>query len=329
MRSRPLAALAVAVTLAVATPVLAGCGAGGVAGLDGPSLMADSADADGGPDGAVVPASGADDGTPDAAGGDVRISVEGRPVTLHQPPGYDPVHPTSLVIGLHGAPGDGAGLAGYLGLVEASDDRGFLLALPEGLEDRDGYQYWNAIDGGCCDMYGVGNDDSTWLSQVIDSLTTTFRVDRVVVVGHSAGGYMAERLACDHADQVDAIASLAGPLPIDTSLCRPSRPVTVLQIAGDADTVVGYAGADDGASAPTTAAAWARFDDCDTASSSAPALDLDATLPGAETAVQVWDEGCADGSQVQLWTIRGGEHVPDLTPEFTPDVLDVLLGSGS
>jgi len=327
MRSRPVAAL-----LATATAlVLAGCGVGGVANLDGPSLTDDP------PSGGVAqseddgsePLAGADDGTPDAAGGDVHMSVDDRPFTLHEPAGYDPVDPTALVVALHGAPSSGAELDDYLGLTEASDDRGFLLALPEGLKDRDGGRYWNAIDGGCCDTYGVGNDDSAWLSHVLDSLTTTFRVDRVVVVGHSAGGYMAHRLACDHADQVDAIASLAGPLPIDTSLCDPSGPVSVLQIQGDADPVVGYSGADDGTSAPGTAATWARLDGCAPTPSMGGPLDLDAGLAGDETAVEVWRSGCDEGSQVQLWTIHGGQHVPDLTPSFTDTVLDVLLGSGS
>jgi polyhydroxybutyrate depolymerase len=328
MRSRPLAALLVVAT--AATLSLAACGTGGLASLDGPSLAADSALAvEDGASGGSEPAAGADEGTPDAAGGDVRMSVDDRPFTLHEPPGYDPVEPTSLVVALHGYPSTAAELDDYLGLTAASDDRGFLLALPEGLEDRDGGRYWNAIDGGCCDLDDVGTDDSAWLSLVLDSLTTTFRVDRVVVVGHSAGGYMAHRLACDHADQVDAIASLAGPLPLDTSLCEPAGPVTVLQIQGDADPVVGYAGADDGASAPTTAATWARLDGCAPTPSNGPTLDLDAGLAGAETTVEVWRSGCDTGTQVQLWTIHGGQHTPDLTPAFTDTVLDVLLGTES
>ena len=55
-------------------------------------------------------------------------------------------------------------------------------------------------------------DDSAYLSALIDQIKGTYAVDarRVYLVGHSNGGYMAYRMACDHADQLTAIVSLAG-----------------------------------------------------------------------------------------------------------------------
>jgi polyhydroxybutyrate depolymerase len=49
---------------------------------------------------------------------------------------------------------------------------------------------------------------------------------------------MAYRMACDHADQVAAIVSLAGAMYEDTARCTPSEPVGVLQIHGTADDTI-------------------------------------------------------------------------------------------
>lgn len=264
-------------------------------------------------------------GSPSDAG-DITLTVDGRSFTVHEPAGYDPATPTALVVGLHGYTSNAHEFDSYFDLTAASDARGFLLALPDGLTNPKGDHYWNAVDGGCCDFYSAGTDDSTWLSHVLTDLTDRYRVDRVVVIGHSNGGYMAQRLACDHADQVDVIALLAGPLSDDPAACRPSQPVTVLHIHGDADDTVPYDGEHPAASARATAEEWARLDGCAATPTTGAPLDLDSDLGGDETTVQRWDQGCRDGSQVQLWTIHGGGHVPAISPDFVPDVLGVALG---
>jgi polyhydroxybutyrate depolymerase len=255
------------------------------------------------------------------------VDLDGRPYRLHVPATYTTSSRVPLVVGLHGYTSTSSGLDDYLGLTAASDARGFLLALPEGTTDPQGHQFWNAVDHGCCDLSGTHVDDSGYLSHLIAQLTSSYAVSTVVVVGHSNGGFMANRLACDHADQVDAIASIAGPLPYDTSLCHPSRPVRVLHVHGDDDDTVPYQGsaAEMSAGAQQTAQRWAELDGCTVGPTTGPALDLDRATSGAETTPVAYT-GCRDGVEVRLWTIHGGRHVPTLTPQFTPDVLDYLLG---
>jgi polyhydroxybutyrate depolymerase len=48
-----------------------------------------------------------------------------------------------------------------------------------------------------------------------------------------------------------------------------------------------------------------------TPDTSAPPLDLDRSLPGAETTVERWTS-CHPGGGAELWTIQGGMHVPAL-----------------
>ncbi len=275
---------------------------------------------------APTPAAATSD-TATSPGTTVELDVDGRAVRLHLPPGHDAAAPVPLVVGLHGYTSNATELDSYFGLTAAADERGFLLALPEGTVDPSGDQFWNALEGGCCDFSGSGVADSTFVSRLIEEVETAYAIDRVVLVGHSNGAYLAHRVACDHADQVTAIAALAGTLPADVARCAPSRAVTVLHIHGDADDVVGYGGGQGGASAPDTAAAWAGFDGCAATPGRAPALDLERLLPGAETEVLRYGD-CRDGAAVELWTIVGGGHVPELSDDFTPAVLDRLLASG-
>ena len=302
---------------AVLAVVLAGsvaCAPDGAPPSDAPTSEATTS-------GSTIPA------PPTSGGTTVQVDVDGRTVRLHVPPGHDAAAPVPLVVGLHGYTSNATELDSYFGLTAAAAERGFVLALPEGTVDPSGDQFWNALEGGCCDFSGSGVDDSTFVSRLIDEVAAAHAIERVVLVGHSNGAYLAHRVACDHADQVTAIAALAGALPVDVARCAPSRAVTVLHVHGDADDVVGYGGGRGGASAPDTAATWAGFDGCAATPEQTAALDLERLLPGAETEVLRYGD-CRDGAAVELWTIVGGGHVPELSEDFTPAVLDLLLASG-
>jgi polyhydroxybutyrate depolymerase len=258
------------------------------------------------------------------------VEVDGRRVTLHVPDSYDPGTPAPLVVGLHGYTSNAAELEGYLRLMPESDRTGFVYAYPDGPEDQRGEQFWNATDA-CCDFHGSRRDDSGYLSALITRIQATYRIDRarVYLVGHSNGAFMSFRMACDHADQIAAIATLNGATWQDVGRCRPSEPVSVLAINGNADETILFAGgAINGAAYPSaarTVSDWVALDRCADAGSDAPALDLVTDRPGAETAVKTYSEGCAGGSTVRAWTIDGGRHVPSLGPGFAPALVDFLL----
>ncbi len=61
---------------------------------------------------------------------------------------------------------------------------------------------------------------------------------------------------------------------------------------------------------------------CGALDHSAPNLDLDGALPGAETSVMSYD-GCRAGAAV-LWTIAGGTHMPSLQPNGPALIFDFL-----
>jgi len=258
------------------------------------------------------------------------IGVGGRRVTVHVPSSYDGTTAAPLVIGLHGYTSNAAELESYLRLTAESDRKGFVYAYPDGSTDQRGDRYWDATDA-CCDFYGSHPDNSRFLSGLITTLQSTYRIDRarVYLVGHSNGAFMAFRMACDHADQITAIAAFNGATFQDAARCRPSEPVSVLAIKSSADETIAFGGGDiNGVAYPSadrTVTDWLRYDGCATTGTDGPALDLVANLPGAETSVRSYPTGCGGGAVVQAWTINGGQHVPQLGPGFAGAVTDFLL----
>jgi polyhydroxybutyrate depolymerase len=245
-----------------------------------------------------------------------------RPATLQVPAAWDPDRAYPLVLLLHGWGGTSLLNQVYLGFTGAADARDLLIVAPDGTVDRDGRPFWNASDH-CCDIYGTGVDDVGYLVGLVEEIRAAYQVDpaRIFALGHSNGGYMAYRLACEHADTFAAIASLAGVAAFrDASTCVPAEPVSILQIHGTADDTVPYAG---GASFPGAVASverWATYDDCSGALAASGTLDIDKRLDGAETEVASAGS-CPAGVAIDLWTIEGGAHSPVLdNPVFADQV---------
>lgn len=272
---------------------------------------------------------GADQETsgPVAAGTTGAVDLADRPFRLHVPTTYGET-PTALVVALHGWGGDGDRVTAQLGLASASEERGFLLALPEGTTDSEGRQFWNATDA-CCNADGRHVDDSAYLSRVIDEVSEQYAVDpdRVYAVGVSNGGFMAHRLACDHADQLAAVVSFAGAQASDPTACAPAQGVSVLEVHGTADETIRFDGGSiiSGATYPSaeeTVGEWVTLDHCDQTGEKTEPFDADATLAGAETIRTSWSAGCDDHSEVALWAVEGGVHSPPAGATFS----DALVG---
>lgn len=282
-------------------------------GADGISSAPDGGGAEDGASGANDAASTANDGGKAGLRGTSTRSVDKRPYKLVVPSGYVAGTPIPFLILLHGYGETAADIDTYFATEALAEKKTFILALPEGNTNAVGYQYWNADDA-CCDLYSSKPDDSTYLHDIITDVKSAFAVDpkRVFLAGHSNGGFMSHRMACDHADEIAAIVSLAGEVWKDTSKCTPANPVSVLQVQGDADQLVYYIGGTTTEaaypSAPDSVATWATKNGCSAAlTNSGTPLDLDALLPGTETKVE--RHACTHGA-AELWTIQGGAHFP-------------------
>jgi polyhydroxybutyrate depolymerase len=248
------------------------------------------------------------------------------PVSVHVPAAYEAGRPIPLVIGLHGGRSSGRYLESYLHFTPISDERGFLLTFPNGHLEMDGYRYWNATDACCGDEYP---DDSGYLRDLIVAIAQQFTIDprRILVFGSSNGGFMANRVGCDQADLVATIVSLSGATWDDPSMCVPVVPINSLQIDGTGDP--GYPGACIGGgvcfpSAPRTAEIWGDLNQCTDSAITPAHLDLTEDIPGFDTISTAYS-GCDHGGSSTLWTVLGGPHHPDLSPQFSDIVIQYML----
>ena len=161
-----------------------------------------------------------------------------RPVTLQVPSAYDGRKPYALMLLLHGYGASGSVQLFYLNLKSLQSQHDVLIAAPDGTLNSGGKRFWNATPA-CCDFGRTGVDDVAYLSAVIKDISKVYNVDskKVYLVGHSNGGFMAYRMACDASHLVTAVVSIAGATFNTKERCKPTTPVSVLQIHGSAKTL--------------------------------------------------------------------------------------------
>lgn len=227
-----------------------------------------------------------------------------RQYKVHVPPSYDPNVPMPLVFCIHGLSQNPvmfcvAGTA----LHEKSDDEGFIMVMPYGYQNS-----WNA--GTCCGAASSEQlDDVALFRAIFDEVSSHLNVDldRVYATGLSNGGYMSHRLACEASDLFAAVAPNAGAVGINTigggtnpasdfTECKPSEPVSVLDIHGTADALVAFS------LQKPSLELWAENDDCGTSPSpaAAPKSGGDTTCVSYPT--------CTGGIEVTGCSVQNGGH---------------------
>lgn len=233
------------------------------------------------------------------------IDVDGvvRRYRLFVPTTLDRRRPVPLLVALHGGDNSLDSFVETTQFDKAGAVGNFVVAYPEATK-----RAWNA--GRCCGSAPArGVDDMSFLNQLIDQLVAEQPVDpaRVFMTGISNGAMMAYRFACEGADQVKAIASVAGSIMVEE--CVPERPVSVLELRGSQDPLVPFDGGLPDLpdlegiipyrSATEVAEEWARLDGC----SSPPT-----TSAGGAVTTTAW-RGCEEATAVRLVRVDGGGHV--------------------
>lgn len=258
-----------------------------------------------------------------------------RPVAFFRAPeGADPKKPLPLVMVLHGYGASGLLQSVYFRLDKLVDSKQFLLVAPDGSPNKGAARFWAAVDG-CCESGGKKVDDVKYLTGLVEEIASVWSVDRkrVYLVGHSNGGAMAYRLACEPTHPFAAAFLLAPAYFAADTRCAPTMPISLRHLHGTADETVSYDGGSIDllgptltyVSAPKAVEAWAKLNGCAAAADeSAAPLDLDLDAPGAETKITRYPS-CRSGVATELLSMTGSKHVPlNLTPELGQQVWSFL-----
>ncbi len=295
-------------------------------GVLGVLLSAACSGEDGAADGAGTAGAGNTGGAPSDAVVPETLGPETRPAKLYVPSQHDGVASLPLVFLLHGFRASGTLQELYWRASADAERAGYYLIVPDGTKNSSSQQFWNATPA-CCDMDGSGVDDVGYLTSLLDEAIEVLPIDeeRVYFAGHSNGGFMSYRMACELSERVAAIMSLAGAdFPSDTD-CVPTEPVSVLQVHGDEDDRVAIDGTPAYPSAEDAVKRWALRAGCDDVQTTGETLDLESRLEGAETVVTEWSSGCVEGHEAALWRMQGAGHVPVFTATWMSSVSDWLL----
>lgn len=250
--------------------------------------------------------------------GDYYFQIEHGGLTrlyrVYVPKTYSPDTAAPLLVAMHGGGGDMDYMAKdeYYGLQTKAEKEGFVLVFPNGYSKFASGKFatWNA--GTCCgDARDKKIDDIGFIRQVVKNVYTQMNIDKnkIFATGMSNGGMMSERIACELADTFTAIASVAG--TDNTTSCKPSRPISVMNIhARNDDHVLFEGGAGEGAfkdeskvtdftSVPQTVANWVERNSCN----KTPKRIL--SVKGASCDLY---SGCAGGTEVELCVTEAGGH---------------------
>ncbi|MFT3948095.1 MAG: PHB depolymerase family esterase [Agriterribacter sp.] len=235
--------------------------------------------------------------------GSIKTDGIDRAYTLNLPPGYYESSGFSLVIAMHGGGGSSSQFENTSKLTEKADAAGFIVVYPEG---TGAINTWNA--GACCGSAVTNKiDDVTFISRLIDHLLANYKINpkKVYATGHSNGGMMSYRLACELSDKIAAIAPNSCTMVVNDD-CTPSRPVPVLHMHSKLDENVvytgGYGKGISGVYCPpldSVLNVWSVNNGC-----TAPAQVM---ISNSRYTFKKWDQ-CSNNSSVHYYLTEDGGH---------------------
>lgn len=239
-----------------------------------------------------------------------------RHYRVYVPKDYDPLRKWPIVIAIHGAFSTAEYHELRTGFSRLADEEGFIVLYPNGIGIFGWLQHWNA--GHCCAKALADNiDDIGFIFAALDDAALALNIDRrrVYVTGFSNGGMLTHRIGAERADEVAAVAVVAGAMGGRESadkaiweIPRSTRALPVLLIHGEQDDRVPYAGGPrpdipDGQqyrSVRDATAHWSAQNQC----SAEPAHD---TLYAGRIIRERW-AGCSDNSALELLSITQWRH---------------------
>ncbi len=249
----------------------------------------------------------------------ITIEVEGRKsATVYLPTDFTHKKEWPLVISLHGFMSNPKIQEKIFPAKSFIDKKGFVLITPFGKRNYIGLRFWNASEK-CCDIFNQNPDDISYLKELIIQSQKKFSIDpkRVFLVGHSNGGFLAYKFACEASEFISGIVSIAGSNVFEEFNCKPSKPISILQVHGKNDRIIKY----DGdlkrgfRSALVSILPWSKINNCQEM--------MESKITQNITKTRFID--CDKDKSVELWSLKNRNHNKSLGSELTQEILNYLF----
>ena len=215
-----------------------------------------------------------------------------------------------LVIALHGGLGTASQFEANSGLNGFAESNRFIAVYPDGVgnqPDGSGYQTWNG--GYCCGPAAAQSiDDIAFIRNVVTDLRNSLPVNslKVYALGHSNGGILSYRIACEMSDVVAAIGVQAGSNLVTD--CRPALPVSVFHLHGTSDTNVPISGGrGSGLSATAFVSARSAVDAMATINGCKVASPRSLVASNSDVTALSWTN-CTSNSEVRFVRVKDATH---------------------
>jgi len=150
---------------------------------------------------------------------------------------------SAIVVGLHGFNSSARAFAYYSGVQNTLPETDIIL-YPQAIKPDPGQKPgWNA--GFCCGSgYKQKYPDAEFILALIEQTKRDYGLQnaKVFVAGFSNGAFMAQRLASEYPDKIDAVVSASGTFGTEAYSLEPKSPVPILLMHGEQDTRVTFEG---------------------------------------------------------------------------------------
>ncbi|PJZ46564.1 alpha/beta hydrolase family esterase [Leptospira brenneri] len=246
----------------------------------------------------------------------IEIQNQKRTYIVHYPKGWNG-SPIRLLVALHGRFGSGNSMIKQTKLDLLADRKGFIVVFP------DGYKRSWADGRGNTPADENKINDITFIELLVKRLIAEGSVNpkEIFLVGHSNGGFMAQRLAVEKPELWKGVLSVAAQVSVFTlkrKLTLKSNPVSVGIMAGTEDPIVPFSGGyvrDGGEilSVEDSILRWKEWNSC-----KEPANQKTENYKEESTELKIdfiRYESCAENTKVGLIQLNGlGHSWPGETP---------------
>ncbi len=263
-------------------------------------------------------------------------------IKLYLPKNYKDQERWPLVISLHGYTGSKNFQDGHIKLRNYVSKAGFVLALPNGLENSEEKRYWNASNF-CCDFEDTNVDDSKYIKSIIEQVSNSSRYgridpSRIYLVGYSNGAFMANKLACEIDSKIAGLITVSGTADLrdeneklitkGLAACKHNRAIKHLHIHGTNDKTISYNGFDNGRTGlqgvDEYMESWRKQNNCLKTEVVDKKINVSKLNFGKETIHTKW-KGC--DAKLELMKVKKAGHLIIFKKKAIKNMSKFLMGS--